>query len=178
MSMITGDIDYAASNLKGHPVLGPASRFLQLLCEYVNGHSDGWSYCEPARTAAKELMDLIKKNTTPNFYPSMGSKDLKIEDFEATLPAIRRMARTQKTKQAKYGNTFDIDVDKFLRIAMTKNRFNRVDVERLIAARCNRLSDAQLVTVFDSLFVGQLTVMEDGVFGHISNSTDPTPKSI
>lgn len=62
--MNTWEIENAVSRYAGHPVLGPATRTLDNLCQYANENSDGWAYWpKPARAAAK-LMAFIESDRT------------------------------------------------------------------------------------------------------------------
>ncbi len=56
------DIAEAARRHRGHPVLGPATRFLAEFKDQVNAHSDGWPYWSPPAKAAAKLMDLVDTN--------------------------------------------------------------------------------------------------------------------
>jgi len=53
------EIEDYAERFRGHPVLGPATRTLAALRDWVNGNSDGWPYWQPPARAAAKLMTLI-----------------------------------------------------------------------------------------------------------------------
>lgn len=54
------DIELAVKRWASHPVLGPATRFLNAFKDEVNAHSDGWPYWAPAAKSAAKLMALIE----------------------------------------------------------------------------------------------------------------------
>lgn len=63
------DINRAADQFCGHPVLGEATRFLADYRDEVNAHSDGWPYWSSPVKAAKALMALIQSgNATEAQY--------------------------------------------------------------------------------------------------------------
>ena len=71
------DIEVAQRRNANHPVLSRASRFLGILKEEVNEHSDGWAYwAAPVRAAAK-LMTLVE------------SQDATEAQFKAALSPIK-----------------------------------------------------------------------------------------
>lgn len=59
MFMNESEIEDAVDRFAGHPVLGPAARFLAAFRHEVNAHSDGWPYWSPPVKAAAKLMTLI-----------------------------------------------------------------------------------------------------------------------
>lgn len=82
------DIQRAAYQSQGKPVLNKAVRFLATFRDEVNAHSDGWAYWKAPVKAAEKLMTLIdqphgndileaefKKALTPikSFYTRRGN---------------------------------------------------------------------------------------------------------
>ena len=61
MFMNEYEINDRAERYRNHPVLGPATRFLQAYMGEVNAHSDGWPYWSPPVKAAAKLMTLIQR---------------------------------------------------------------------------------------------------------------------
>ncbi len=59
MWMNNWEIDEKANRYQNHPVLGPASKFLQDFKDVINANSDGWPYWKPASRAATKLMELV-----------------------------------------------------------------------------------------------------------------------
>lgn len=111
MWMNRTDIEIAAENCAGDPVLGPATRFLKSLMEAVDSQSDGWSHWSAPSKAAKPLMDLIGNNTGGFYYPSSVVLD-DLDDVKATITPIKRMVTLESKRQKeRYGNTFEFDVD-------------------------------------------------------------------
>jgi hypothetical protein len=104
------DIEIAAENCAGHPVLGPATRFLKALMESVDQQSDGWPYWSAPSKSAEKLMELIKQNTGGMWHPS-SSTFITLKDVTKAIIPIRKMVVTQKEKQKQYGNKYDFDCD-------------------------------------------------------------------
>lgn len=55
------DIAESVVRFARHPVLGPATRFLQCYRDEVNRVSDGWPYWSPPVKAAAHLITLIQR---------------------------------------------------------------------------------------------------------------------
>jgi hypothetical protein len=73
MFMNDYDIETAARQFHGDPVMGPVTRFLRAFMREVNSHSDGWAYWRPPLLACKQLMMLIQreeKRHRDNWPPS------------------------------------------------------------------------------------------------------------
>lgn len=62
--MNEAEIDEYARRHAGHPLLGPATKFLADFRDVVNANSDGWAYWAPPLRAADKLMTLIEKPQT------------------------------------------------------------------------------------------------------------------
>ena len=111
MWMNRTEIEIAAKNCAGDPVLGPATRFLKSLMESVDSQSDGWPYWSAPSKAAESLMELIQNNTGGWGHPSSGSS-VTLADVKKTLTPIKRMVTFENKRQKeRYGNTFEFDVD-------------------------------------------------------------------
>jgi hypothetical protein len=54
------DIEHAARHYAAHPVLGPATKTLENLCDWANQNSDGWAYWPKPARAARKLMELVE----------------------------------------------------------------------------------------------------------------------
>lgn len=55
------EVEEAARLFADHPVLGPATKTLANLVEYVNRNSDGWPYWAPPSRAASKLQYIIEQ---------------------------------------------------------------------------------------------------------------------
>ncbi len=73
----------------GHPILGPAARFLEAFKEQVNRKSDGWPYWKQPAHAAGKLMYLLHAYLRGGMgaYPVM--RAVTAADVQATLPQSR-----------------------------------------------------------------------------------------
>jgi hypothetical protein len=101
-------VEMSAENCADHPVLGPATRFLKILMDYIDDNTDGWAHCPTITKSAGKLMELIDQNTGGFHHPSSGSS-ITLKDVEKAIVPIRRMATFQKEKQKQYGNKFEFD---------------------------------------------------------------------
>ena len=104
------EIEEAVNGCANHPVLGPATRFLNALMESVNEQSDGWPYWKAPSKAASALQELIHANISVWGIP-LDNVNITLKDVEVTLKPIKRMAIEQHEEQKQYGNTFNFDVD-------------------------------------------------------------------
>lgn len=113
MWMNQAEIESAYRNRHSCPNVQKGVRLLYLLMEATNAQSDGWhSWPVPGKAAAK-LMDTLRLAGPVGWGGTRG----RITDaqLKAAITPIRRMVTVQRAKQAKYGNTFDFDVDLALR---------------------------------------------------------------
>ncbi len=112
MWMNQTEIEWAAQRQHECPNVTKGVKLLNRLVESVNSQSDGWHSWPAPGKSAKKLMDLLR--TAGNL--SHGTRGTITDaQLKAAITPIRRMATTQKAKQAKYGNTFNFDVDAALR---------------------------------------------------------------
>jgi hypothetical protein len=72
------EIEEAAERFGAHPVLGPATLYLQTFKNEVNEHSDGWPYWSAPAKAADKLMNLIHSNLRAGMgaYPNVEAPTL------------------------------------------------------------------------------------------------------
>jgi hypothetical protein len=92
--MNTYDIEDAAQRFANHPILGPATKTLENLCEWANHNSDGWAYWpKPARAAAK-LMEMIERDGTWQWRNSY-REDVTVAEYRKALAPIKAF----RTKQ-------------------------------------------------------------------------------
>ena len=105
----SSDIQALVSNANAHacPNVKTAVRLLGRLHDYTNENSDGWAYARPVTKSTEKLANLLKSRGNI-WYPLHGS--ITLAELKAAITPIKRMATTQKKKQAQYGNTFDFDV--------------------------------------------------------------------
>lgn len=89
------EIEEAAAQWRGHPVLGPATRTLTALVDWVNGTSDGWPYWQAPRKAAGKLMTLIHEAAVDR---RSGQEP---GDLAAQYKAALTPLRSFRTKQEK-----------------------------------------------------------------------------
>lgn len=106
------DIECLARNNHTCPNVRKGVKLLYALLQAVNAQSDGWAYWNAPSKAAEKLMVLIK--SAGNIWYDTNGK-ISDADFRKAVSPIKRMVTTQKVKQAKYGNTFEFDVDAALR---------------------------------------------------------------
>lgn len=112
MWMNSADITGAFQARHECPNVTKGVRLLYNLKESVNCQSDGWHSWPAPGKAAEKLMDLLR--TAGNLpYGTRGT--ITDAQLKAAITPIRRMVTTQKANQAKYGNTFNFDVDAALR---------------------------------------------------------------
>jgi hypothetical protein len=108
MMMNQSEIEWAAQRHHECPNVRKGVRLLLRLMQSVNEQSDGWAYYRAPSKSAEKLMELLKTagNLNHDTHGEISEAALK----QAITP-IRRMVTTEKKKQAKYGNTFNFDVD-------------------------------------------------------------------
>jgi hypothetical protein len=101
------EIEIAASRRHACPNARKAAHLLKRLVEAVNAQSDGWPYWKAPSQAASRLMALLK--TVGNlWYDTRGT--ISDADLAAAVRPIKAMVTRQRKLQARYGNTFDFDV--------------------------------------------------------------------
>ena len=108
MWMNQSEIEWAARQQHDCPNVTKGVRLLHRLVDSVNNQSDGWHSWPAPGKAAEKLMDLL--STAGNLQHGTSGTITAAQLKNAVTP-IRRMVTTQKAKQAKYGNTFNFDVD-------------------------------------------------------------------
>jgi hypothetical protein len=108
MWMNQADIEWAASQRHSCPNVRKGLRLLLRLMQAVNEQSDGWPYWKAPSRAAEKLQTLLQTagNLNHGTHGTITPAQLK-----AAITPIRVMVKRQKVVQAKYGNTFDFDVD-------------------------------------------------------------------
>lgn len=108
MWMNQSEIEWAANQHHDCPNVRKGVRLLLRLMQAVNQQSDGWPYFKAPAQAAEKLMALLQTagNLNCGTHGTIAAVDLR----KAVTP-IRSMVTRQKAKQARYGNTFDFDVD-------------------------------------------------------------------
>lgn len=102
------EIEWAASQQHLCPNVRKGVRLLLRLMEAVNQQSDGWAYWRAPYHAAQKLMDLLKTAGNLNHGTSGTITDA---DFRKAVTPIRAMVTRQRKLQAKFGNTFEFNVD-------------------------------------------------------------------
>lgn len=70
-----------------HPVLGPATRFLDEFKDEVNAHSDGWPYWSAPVKAAKQLIALIQSHTV--VYRPVADRPITADDVRKAIAPIK-----------------------------------------------------------------------------------------
>jgi hypothetical protein len=108
MFMNQYDIESAMQNQHACPNVRKGVRLLYRLMQAVNSQSDGWAYCPAPSKAAQKLIALLQTAGNLNYGTHGRISDA---DLRKAITPIRTMVTLQKKKQAKYGNTFDFDVD-------------------------------------------------------------------
>lgn len=105
------EIEMMARSRHDCPNVRKAVRLLMYLVRAVNQQSDGWAYWSPPQRSCRKLFELLSTvgNMQYNTHRTITDQQLKL----AVAP-IRRMVTVQKKKQAKFGNSFDFDVDSAL----------------------------------------------------------------
>ena len=106
------DIESAAQARHECPNVCKGIRLLHSLMQSVNDQSDGWAYWRAPSVAAEKLMELLSTAGNLN-YGSRGT--ISDADLKKAITPIRTMVTVQKKKQAKYGNTFDFDINAALK---------------------------------------------------------------
>lgn len=108
MFMNQYEIELAAHSNHDCPNVRKGVKLLLCLMQSVNEQSDGWAYWHAPSHAAQKLQDLLR--TAGNLqYGTHGT--ISEADLRKAITPIRAMVTREKKKQAKYGNTFDFDVD-------------------------------------------------------------------
>lgn len=114
MLMNQADIEFANSRKHACPNVRKGVRLLYRLMQAVNAQSDGWAYWRAPADAAKPLMVLLQK--AGNLWYDTHGTITEAELRKAVTP-IKAMVTRQKRIQARYGNSFDFDVEAALREA-------------------------------------------------------------
>lgn len=108
MFMNQYEIEGAARCTHDCPNVRKGVRLLFNLMQSVNEQSDGWAYWHAPSRSAEKLQDLLR--TAGNLiYGTHGT--ISEADLRKAITPIRAMVTREKKRQAKYGNTFDFDVD-------------------------------------------------------------------
>ena len=108
MFMTACEIQWAAEVEHECPNVRKGVRLLLRLMEAVNSQSDGWGCWAPPSNSARKLVGLLR---TAGNLPRGTHGTVSDADFKRAVSPIKAMATRQKRIQAKYGNTFDFDVD-------------------------------------------------------------------
>lgn len=105
MWMNQADIEWAHEtvNDRACPNVRKAIRLLYRLMEAVNAQSDGWPYWRAPSKAADKLMDLIQG--------AGRSGSISDAELRGAITPIKTMVTRQRKLQARFGNTFDFNVD-------------------------------------------------------------------
>lgn len=89
MWMNEGEIDQVvrACESRGddRPIAKRAAKFLWVLMDETNSHSDGWPYWSAPSKAANKLMELLK----PYMYPWGAAEDITEADYKRALVPIK-----------------------------------------------------------------------------------------
>ena len=107
MWMNQNEIEWAAQQKYNCPNLQKAVNLLWRLMEAVNRQSDGWPYWKTPAQAAAKLMTLV--------HTAGRHGQITNEELRKAITPIRAMVTRQNKVQAKYGNTFNFDVDAALK---------------------------------------------------------------
>lgn len=105
--MNQADIEQAATQTHACPNVRKGVRLLHRLIQAVNAQSDGWAYWAAPSRAASKLMALLQSagNLSHGTHNRISDADL-----ARAITPIKAMVTRQKKLQAKFGNTFDFDV--------------------------------------------------------------------
>jgi hypothetical protein len=108
MDMNQGDIETMKGNHHDCPNVRKGVHLLYRLMEAVNNQSDGWCYWAAPSKAANKLMKLLRTagNIWHDTHGTIGDAELK-----AAITPIKSMVTRQRRIQARYGNTFEFDVE-------------------------------------------------------------------
>lgn len=108
MWMNQPEIEWAAQRHHDCPNVRKGVHLLLRLMQAVNEQSDGWPYWKAPSQAADKLMELL--HTAGNLdHGTHGT--ISAADLRKAITPIKAMVTRQKKLQAKYGNTFNFDVD-------------------------------------------------------------------
>jgi hypothetical protein len=108
MFMNQYEIESAARSNHDCPNVRKGVHLLLRLMQSVNEQSDGWAYWHAPTHAVEKLQDLLR--TAGNIlYGTHGT--ISEADLRKAITPIRSMVTREKKRQAKFGNTFDFDVD-------------------------------------------------------------------
>ena len=111
--MNQADIENMANRKHACPNVRKGVNLMLELMRAVNAQSDGWHSWPVPSNSCEKLVALLK--TAGNlWYDTDGT--ITAAQLKAAVAPIRRMVTTQKVKQAKFGNTFEFDVDMALGI--------------------------------------------------------------
>lgn len=94
----TCEIDDNARRFADHPVLGPATRFLQRFRDLIDSVSDGWAYWAPPVRSAKSLMELIDQADQAVRDLRLGRGDGQYQPSEADLKKALRPVKAFCTR--------------------------------------------------------------------------------
>lgn len=108
MFMNQWEIEQASNARHTCPNVRKGVKLLMALVHSVNAQSDGWAYWSAPSQSCRKLQELLK--TAGNLtYGTTGT--ISAADLKKAISPIRAMVTRQRVKQAKYGNTFEFDVD-------------------------------------------------------------------
>lgn len=108
MWMNQAEIEWAAAQKHRCPNVTKGVKLLLHLMQATNEQSDGWAYWRAPSKSAEKLQKLLA--TAGNLQRGTHGTITQKELVSAIAP-IKAMITRQKKLQAKYGNSFDFDVD-------------------------------------------------------------------
>lgn len=111
----------------GHPVLGPATRFLESYMQEVNSHSDGWPYWSPPVRAAAKLMALIKRGEATKAELTKALSPIKSFMTRRGLAAGMKMPSIEPQEVVKLRVVHDFELRPIADKQLPSIRFELVD---------------------------------------------------
>lgn len=108
MWMNQSEIEWANTRNHQCPNVRKGLKLLLRLMQAINNQSDGWPYWTAGSKSSENLQKLL--HTAGNLNHDTHGEITAAQLRKAITP-IRTMVTRQKKIQAKYGNTFDFNVD-------------------------------------------------------------------
>ena len=102
------EIEQSAAAKHKCPNVQKGLKLLLALVHAVNSQSDGWAYWAAPSNSCLRLITLLKSTGRLTMGSQLAITDA---DLKKAVAPIRSMVTHQRKQQAKYGNTFDFDVD-------------------------------------------------------------------
>lgn len=106
--MNQAEIEWVAGRVHACPNVRKGVQLLFRLMQATNEQSDGWAYWAAPSKASEKLQKLLA--TAGNLSHGTNGTITRAE-LNAAIAPIKAMVTRQKKKQAKYGNSFEFDVD-------------------------------------------------------------------